>query len=92
MQVEEMLFVEAVDKKGRSRLEVQYFDVNAEVLKESFFFESSEDGRAFYYNFVRMHLRIPEKKIAVRSVGEALKLRPFFRQPLYVIARKKKQF
>ena len=92
MCVEEMQFHEVVDKKGRSRLEVRYFDANADVLKESFFLESPEDCRAFYFNFTRMHWRVPGESITIRGIVDVLKARSRFREPLYVIARKKQQY
>lgn len=92
MRVETMSFHKSFDKKGTPRLEVHYYDVDAQVLKEFFYISTLEEGRAFYFNFIRMHNRIPEKKLFIKSVDEVLGLTAQFRQPLFVIARKNKSF
>ncbi|MNL10727.1 hypothetical protein D3C87_1315350 [compost metagenome] len=92
LRVETMTFQKGFDKKGNERLEVRYYDVDAKFLTEYFYLNSVEDGRAFYFNFIRMHNRLPEKKVFVKNVDEALKEKPKFRQPMFVIARKQKYF
>ncbi|WII73832.1 DEAD/DEAH box helicase [Bdellovibrio sp. 22V] len=92
MRVETMAFHKTMDKKGTPRLEVHYYDADAQVLKEYFYLNSSEDCRAFYFNFIRMHARVPEKKMSVRNLDEAFALQKNFRMPMFVIARKHKQF
>lgn len=92
MKPEEMFFYRGFDKKGQERLEVKYFDVDGESLSEMFYFSSESDVKAFYYNFIRMHAKIPEKKIFINNVDEALKSLGKFRKPLYIIARQNKKF
>lgn len=92
MRVEMMAFEQSYDKKGRPRLEIRYYDADAQVLKEYFYLSTPEDSRAFYFNFIRMHNRIPEQKLSIRSVEEALKNKDRFRMPMFVIARKQKHF
>lgn len=92
MRVETMTFRESFDKKGVSRLEVHYYDVDAKVLKEFFYINTPQDARIFYFNFIRMHNRLPEQQISVRSVADVFSMQSRFRQPLYVIARKQKHF
>jgi DNA repair protein RadD len=92
MRVEMMVLQAGQDKKGTSRLEVQYFDADAEVLKEYFYLNSPEECQAFYFNFIRMHNRRPEKPMHVRSLEEAISHQRQFRIPIYVIARKQKHF
>lgn len=92
MRVETMSFTKGYDKKGNTRLEVRYYDADAQPLTEYFYLNSPEDCQAFYFNFIRMHNRVPEKKIFVKSVDEVLKLTEKFRQPLFVVARKQKYF
>ncbi|WP_374029052.1 DEAD/DEAH box helicase [Bdellovibrio bacteriovorus] len=92
MRVETMAFHKTMDKKGTPRLEVHYYDADAQVLKEYFYLNSSEECRAFYFNFIRMHARIPEKVMSVRNLDEAFALQKNFRMPMFVIARKHKQF
>jgi len=92
MRVETMLFRPGLDKKGQGRLEVSYFDADAEVLKEYFYLNSEEDSRAFYFNFIRMHLRLPGRQVRIQGVEQALKAQNLFRAPMFVIARKQKHF
>lgn len=92
MRVENMVFKKSKDKKGQDRLEIHYYDADAQVLKEYFYLGSTSDHKAFYYNFLRMHLKVPEKKLQIRSVEEALMHTESFRMPVFVIARQNKQF
>ena len=87
-----MTFQKTADKNGNSRLEIGYYDHDANVLKEFFYLNSSESCRAFYFNFTRMHSRLPERKLEFSSVEEVLENQDRFRQPLFVIARKQKYF
>ena len=92
MRVETMTFTEGRDKKGNPRLEVCYYDSDAESLKEYFYLDSHENRRAFYFNFTRMHNRVPESEIIVTNVSDVLKIQARFRMPMFVIARKKAYF
>ncbi len=92
MRVESMSFESGFDKKGNPRLEVKYYDVDAQALTEYFYLNSPEDCHAFYFNFIRMHNRLPEKKIFIRNVDDVLKNVIAFRKPMFVVARKQKYF
>lgn len=92
MRVETMQFQKSWDKNGQERLEVHYYDADAQVLKEYFYLRNHEDGRAFYFNFIRMHNRRPEIPLAIKNADEAISMRASFRLPMFVIARKQKHF
>ncbi|MCB0354943.1 MAG: DEAD/DEAH box helicase family protein [Bdellovibrionales bacterium] len=92
MRPDSMLFDQKRDKKGRERLEVRYYDLDGQFLSEIFFFESDSDAKVFFYNFSRMHNRLPERTLRVRSIEEALLSRDQFRMPIYVIARKQGKY
>ncbi len=92
MRVETMSFHKTQDKRGAARLEVHYYDADAQVLKEYFYLDTPESCSAFYFNFIRMHSRLPEKKILVRNLDQALALQSHFRVPMFVIARKQKHY
>jgi len=92
MQPDTMTFDRKVDKRGVERLEVRYFDFDAQSLSESYFFESERDTKVFFYNFSRMHNRRPENRLQISSVKEALAHQEMFRKPLYVIARKQDRY
>jgi DNA repair protein RadD len=91
MRPDTMLFQKGYDKKSKEeRLEVRYYDLDGEFLTEYFYLNTPESSRAFYYNFIRMHNRLPETKLTIRSVDEALGSHGLFRMPMFVIARKQK--
>ncbi|HMO17588.1 MAG TPA: DEAD/DEAH box helicase [Oligoflexia bacterium] len=92
MRPDTMTFEKKVDKSGRERLEVRYYDLDAQHLSEVFYFETRNDEKVFYYNFIRMHNRLPERSFEVKSIDEAISMKDRFRMPLYVIARKQKHF
>jgi DNA repair protein RadD len=92
MRVETMLFHHGADKSGNSRLEVTYFDVDVESLKEYFYLSTPENLKAFYFNFTRMHNRIPETEIRIANIEDVLKNKEKFRKPMFVIARKSSYF
>jgi len=92
MQPDTMSFEKKVDKRGVERLEVRYYDLDANSLSEAYFFESERDYKVFYYNFSRMHNRRPEIPVKASSVDEVLGQRESFRMPLYVIARKQGKY
>jgi len=80
------------DKTGRERLEVRYYDLDGQHLSEIFFLESDHDRKVFFYNFERMHNKLPEREISVSTIDQALELKDRFRKPIFVIARKQKPF
>jgi DNA repair protein RadD len=92
MRVDSMHFKKDQDKKGHPRLEVHYYDADANVLKEFFYLNSSDSKAAFYYNFIRMHNRLPGQKLEIKSIDEAIQKQTQFRQPVFIIARKQKYF
>jgi len=92
MQPDTMTFERKVDKRGVERLEVRYYDFNAQSLSEAYFFESDRDTKVFFYNFSRMHSRRPEVRLQISSVDEALAQKELFRMPIYVIARKQDRY
>lgn len=92
MKPDMMTFEKKIDKSGKERLEIRYYDLDAQHLSEIFYFETDNDSKVFYYNFIRMHNRIPERDLSAKSVDEAISLQRYFRQPVFLIARKQKHF
>jgi len=80
------------DKKGNDRLEVLYFDHDGQSLKEFFYLRSNRDVKAFYYNFMKMHLRLPERPPVVEGVSDVLNHANLFRVPRFVIARRHEHY
>jgi DNA repair protein RadD len=92
MRPDSMMFEKAQDKNGCDRLEVWYFDADGKHLTEYFYLNTPSDHRAFYYNFARMHLRLPERDLQVGSADDAVARQHLFRLPAFVIARKKSYY
>jgi len=92
MQPDSMTFEKKTDKKGFERLEIRYYDLNAESLSEVYFFKSPNEAKVFYYNFSRMHNRLPEKRLNINTIDDALANKDHFRMPLYIIARKQDRY
>ncbi len=92
MRVDSMEFKEVRDKKGISRLEVFYYDVDGEALREIFYLNNKEECQAFYFNFIRMHQRLPGEKINIHRVQDVISFQGKFRSPQFVIARKQKHY
>lgn len=92
MQPDSMTFEKKVDKKGLERLEIRYYDLNAQSLSEVYFFQTANDPKVFYYNFSRMHNKIPERRLEINSIDDVLMQKNNFRMPLYVIARKQDKY
>lgn len=92
MRVDSMTFAKGQDKKGTTRLEIRYYDADAQSLREYFYLNTPEERRAFYFNFIRMHNRLPEKRLPIQSIDDVLKIQQHFRLPMFVIARKQKHY
>lgn len=92
MRVESMFFQKGHDKRGTPRLEVKYYDADAQILTEYFYLNTAQDGRAFYFNFIRMHSKLPERKMNISTVDNAIEYQALFRIPAFVIARKQKHY
>ena len=92
MKPDSMTFTKNYDKKGLERVEVRYYDFDGEHLSEMFYLNSPEEARAFYFNFTRMHNRLPEKSLTINSADDVIEKQAQFRLPMYIIARKQKYF
>lgn len=92
LRPDSMNLMSSADKQGKPRLEIRYYDLDGNFLREYFYLSTPTEARAFYYNFMRMHLRIPEQSLRIASVEDALRHQHRFRIPLFVIARKKTYF
>lgn len=91
LRVDSMALHEIVDKKGRRRLEVGYYDADGQALKELFDLGTREEIKAFELNFLRAHHRLPGRRPDIRGIADVLALRPWLRPPAFVVARKHRQ-
>jgi DNA repair protein RadD len=89
---EKILFAEKTDKNGNPYLEVRYFDVDAQSISEAHFFNHPTSIKKFQINFLRSHLRRPEKSIDIQSPKDVIVHQNELRMPSFIIARKQDKF
>jgi DNA repair protein RadD len=92
MRPDSMTFEKRRDKKGSERLEIRYYDLNAQSLSEVYFFNTPQDSKVFHYNFARMHHRLPGQRLKIESIEDAINHQSVFRLPLFIIARKQEKY
>jgi len=92
MRVDSMELAKTADKKGRDRLEVRYHDADGQTLREWFYLGGATDLRVFQANFLRFHLRRPERVPTVEAIDDVVRHRALLRSPAFVIARKKERW
>jgi len=83
---------EMTDKKGKTYLEVKYYDYDAEFLSEVHYLDNKISLKRFNINFLRSHMKRPEFNLEISSPAEAIRIQPLLRYPSYVIARKQGKF
>lgn len=92
MRPDSMTVEKGNDRKGKERLEVKYYDVDAEYLTEYFYLTNAAEVRAFYYNFTRLHTRMPERNIPINGIDDVFRNLNSFRMPMFIIAHQRKHF
>ena len=80
------------DRRQQEFLEIRYYDCDGNHLKEFHYLNGRASLRAFNYGFLRMHLRRPEAAPEITSVEDVVRHQNLLRLPMFIIARKKKQF
>ena len=83
---------ESMDRKGNPYLEVRYYDYDAQYLREIHYLNSKTSLKKFHINFLRSHLKRPEKSISVKSPQDVVDIKGGLRMPKFVIARKQDKF
>lgn len=92
LRPDSMVFEKKIDANGKERLEIRYYDYDAQYLSEIFYINNEIEAKAFFYNFVRMHNKLPERNYDINTVNKAIKEKNKFRMPLFIIARKHQNF
>ncbi|MCL4144230.1 UNVERIFIED_CONTAM: hypothetical protein GTU68_066938 [Idotea baltica] len=87
-----MTFEKKVDENNQERLEVRYYDLDAQYLSEIFYLNNQTDAKSFYYNFTRIHNRLPERRLDFKTADEVIESSAKFRMPMFIVARKQKHF
>ncbi len=78
--------------KGRQSIEVIYYDLDGQPLREFFSFETPAQKKFFEYQFVRMHHKLPGVSLNLADIDDVIDHQSFFRTPMFVIAYKKQKF
>jgi DNA repair protein RadD len=81
-----------IDRRQQEFLEIRYYDCDGNHLKEFHYLNGKASLRAFNYGFLRMHLRRPEAMPEIGGVEDVVQYQHLLRLPMFIIARKKKQF
>lgn len=84
--------LERADKNGTPFLEVRYYDYNANYLSEMHYLNNQTSLKKFNINFLRSHMKRPELRMDIKSVGQIVAAQKNFRMPSFVIARKQGKF
>ncbi|MFK7824954.1 MAG: DEAD/DEAH box helicase family protein [Oligoflexales bacterium] len=92
MRPDSMYFASVLDKKQKKRLEITYADVDGNCLKEFHYLNGSAQMGAFYYKFIRMHLKAPGISSVFKGIDDIVEKSEKFRMPMFIVARKKKYF
>jgi DNA repair protein RadD len=89
---DKITFDERKDKNSNPYLEIRYYDCDAQYISEAHFFNNPSSIKKFNINFLRSHLKRPELAIAIKQPQDAIKYKPLFRLPSFIIARKQDKF
>lgn len=89
---EKITFEERLDKNSNPYLEVRYYDSDAQYVSEAHFFNNSSSIKKFNINFLRSHLKRPERAIDIKTPKDVIQNQKFLRLPSFVIARKQEKF
>lgn len=83
---------ERIDRNGNPYLEVKYYDFDAEHLSEFHYLNNATAIKKFNINFLRSHIKRPELELEITNLRDALRAKPLYRMPFYVIARRQGKF
>ena len=75
MAPDSMIFEKRINKKGKERLEIRYYDLDGQHLREVFFFDSPTNPKVFFLNSARMHNRLPDRNLILNTIDDVIKHR-----------------
>ena len=84
--------LERFDKNNTPYLQVKYYDYDAHHLAEIHYLNNQTSLKKFNINFLRSHMKRPEMKLNISSVGEVVQMQSQLRMPSFLIARKQGKF
>ena len=80
------------DKHGNDFLQIKYYDFDANALSEYYYLNNRTSLQKFHINFLRSHMKRPEKTLRINSIGDVIAAQNHFRVPAFIIARKQDKF
>ncbi|MBI2519750.1 MAG: DEAD/DEAH box helicase [Bdellovibrio sp.] len=80
------------DKFGNPFLEIKYYDYDSKYLSEVHFMGNSTNLKKFHINFLRSHMKMPERILSIKNPDDVIRAQKHFRTPSFVIARKQEKF
>jgi DNA repair protein RadD len=92
LRPENIELLEKVDKNGNNYLDVRYYDHDSQYLSELHYLNNQTSIKKFNINFLRSHLRRPEKAFKMNSIKEVITNQRGLRMPAFVIGRKQGKF
>lgn len=91
-RVEHMEFVSSFDKKNKEEFVINYYDYDGESVSEKYKLNNEEQKKAFFHNFLKVHNKLPGRKITFSSSEDLVHKRRLFRTPSFIVARKIKNY
>jgi DNA repair protein RadD len=92
MTPDSITFDERKDRNSSSYLEIRYYDLDGEHISEAHFFSNASSIKKFNINFLRSHLKCPEKALELKTPKDVIQFQRLFRLPAFIIARKQDKF
>ena len=92
MEPDSIEMLERSDKNGNSYLEVKYYDYDSNHLSEVHFLNNETSLKKFNINFLRSHLKRPERNPSLVTVDQIIKSQSLFRMPAFIIGRKQGKY
>jgi DNA repair protein RadD len=89
---ERITFDERLDRNSNPYLEIRYYDYDAQYVSEAHFFSNPSSIKKFNINFLRSHLKRPERAFEIKTPQDVIQAQHLFRLPAFVIARKQDKF
>ncbi|HAZ12985.1 MAG: ATP-dependent helicase [Bdellovibrionales bacterium GWA2_49_15] len=92
LQPDSVEYLVRTDKFGNPFLEIKYYDYDSKYLSEVHFMGNSTNIKKFHINFLRSHMKRPERPLPIKNPNDVIEAQRHFRTPSFVIARKQEKF
>ncbi len=92
LQPDSVEYLVRTDKFGNPFLEIKYYDYDSKYLSEVHFMGNATNIKKFNINFLRSHMKRPERTLPINNPNDVIQAKKHFRTPSFVIARKQEKF